>query len=171
MGLVRRLVEIGLRYRLRELQLLLLPCAVAFLPAVFSTGRSTAVPPLVSAMLLSVAFLASNVALSVRSPWLDQHLLPIAAMLIAAHAVLGGAVPAVDVASGQALLAAQLALYAALGVRLARLAIKPRAAGRRPSNRWPLYAGAVLLLIAASLVTAVFTEATVRFAMAAVRAS
>lgn len=163
-GFVRRLANIGLRYRFRELQLLLVPCAVTFLPAVFPPAlpvplaplaHFASVPPLVVALGLSLVWLAANAALTVALPWVDQHVLPVAAMLVSTHYALAR-LPTVQI-EWFPMTAGLIALYAALGVRVTRLAFSPRRRGRRrPSRaagRAPLRLGAAILLFAIVLLT------------------
>src|SRR5687767_11314952 len=122
-GLVRRLADVGLRYRLRELQLLAVPCGAAFLPAFFARDSAPAAP-----MLLSAHY---ALAVSVSSEW-GNHF-PLAGALIA--------------------------LYAVLGMRLARLTVSPARPRRARAprvfarRRWPLWLSAALLLFATAILT------------------
>ena len=159
-GFVRRLADIGLRYRFRELQLLLVPCAVTFLPVVFPPALPVPLAvapmsPLVVALGLSLIWLAANAALTVALPWVDQHVLPVAAMLVSTHYALAR-LPAVQI-EWFPMTAGLIALYAALGVRVTRLAFSPRRRGRRRTSRSagraPLRLGAAILLFATVLLT------------------
>ena len=160
-GFARRLADVGLRYRFRELQLLLIPCAMAWLPAMFPPALSiplaplAPLPPVVTALALSVVWLAANAALTLALPWVDQHVLPVAAMLVSTHYALGR-LPTVQI-EWFPMTAGLIALYAALGVRVTRLAFPPRRRGRRSTarsaSRAPLWLGAAILLLATTLLT------------------
>ena len=168
-GLVRRLADVGLRYRLRELQLLAVPVAAAFLPVLFDGAPATPATqatqatqallhPLVFGLALCLMYLAANAALTLLLPWVDQHLLPVAAMLISAHYALAST-PSLGWETRFPLGGALIALYTVLGVRLVSLTVSPvrprraRAAPPVSPRTWPLWLGAALLLCATALLT------------------
>ena len=160
-GLARRLADLGLRYRLRELQLLAVPCAAAFLPSVFARDPFLSVlpvHPVVLGFVLSLAYLGVNAALSLALPWLDQHLLPVAAMLTSAHYSLAVSIRT-EWETHFPLAGALIALYTVLGVRLVRLTVSPvrprrvRTLRAIALRRWPLWLGAALLLLATAVLT------------------
>ena len=154
-GLARRLADVGLRYRRRELQLLVIPCALAWLPVIFPPTVSVPVHPLGAALGLCVLWLAVNVALSFALPWLDQHFLPVAAMTASTHYALA-LLPTVQI-EWFPMTGGLIALYTAFGVRLARLAIPRRtrrSARRRSAGRAAFWLGAAILVCATILLSA-----------------
>ena len=154
-GLARRLADVGLRYRRRELQLLFVPCLLNWLPVVFPPIVSSPVHPLVAALALSFLWLAANVALSFALPWLDQHFLPVAAMTASTHYALA-LLPTVQI-EWFPMTSGLIALYTAFVVRLASLAIprrRRRSARRQSAGRAAFWLGAALLIVAAVLLTA-----------------
>jgi hypothetical protein len=144
----RHAVSFGLRYRLRELQLLAIPCGVAVVGAVLPPRGAG--PDLRTDIAAAVVFclllLAANVVLTVTTPWADQHLWPVAALLLA----LQFALALTERVGGAALLTpAAVALALVVGTaRVARPAVR-LLAGRRPprAGRWT---GAAALLVGAA---------------------
>lgn len=165
-GIARRLADVGLRYRLRELQLLAFPCAMVFVPALFASP--TQISPIASAIALCLVYLAANAALTLALPWVDQHVLPVLAMLLSTHyalAILGSTASSarIEWETSFPLVGGLIALYAALGVRLVRLALPPAKPERVPGpptapKLWPLRAGATLLLLATGVLTAAVAQ-------------
>ena len=154
-GLARRLAGFGLRYRFRELQLLLIPCAMAWLPVVAPPALPAPIPAPVAALGLCLLWLAANAALTLALPWVDQHVLPAVAMLASTHYALA-LLPTVHI-EWFAMTGGLIALYAALGVRLASLAIprrRTRGTGRRLVGRAAFWLGVAVLLSSTALLTA-----------------
>ncbi|HET7771364.1 MAG TPA: hypothetical protein VFN74_21515 [Chloroflexota bacterium] len=158
-GLARRLADVGLRYRRRELQLLVIPCLLAWLPVVFPPTVSSPVHPLVAALALCFLWLSANVALSFALPWLDQHFLPVAAMTASTHYALA-LLPTVQI-EWFPMTGGLIALYTAFGVRLASLAIprRRRPARRHFAGRAAFWLGSALLVLAAALLTVALLSA------------
>ena len=159
-GLARRLVDVGLRYRLRELQLLLIPCALAWQPVLFPPALASPVHPLVAALGLTLLWLVANAALSFALPWVDQHLLPVVAMSASTHYALA-LLPTVQI-EWFPMTAGLIALYAALGARVAFLAIprrRRRAVGARNAGRTAFWLGNAILLFATVLLTVALARA------------
>ena len=144
-GLARRAVGLASRYRLRELQMLAAPCclvlAAPWLSQVGGAGQApVAGMTVVVALGYCLLMLACTAVLTIAAPWADQHLWPVAALLLALRLVLGVWEPPVPVAASalpgdrgelalvtQALslpgTAAVIALYAVLATRGARVAM------------------------------------------------
>lgn len=125
----RRLATFALRYRLRELQLLVIPCAIV-LVTVASLSPEPALRGALPVGLMAAGFtlmvVLCNALLTWVAPWADQHLWPVAALLLALDLALTFArqpalVPTVLAAmlAGTAVLAGAAAASALLTRRLA----------------------------------------------------
>ena len=136
-GLARRAVAFASRYRLRELQLLAAPCCIALLAAWVPLMGSLGPGPThtVAALGFCLLAVACTAALTAVAPWADQHLWPVAALLLALRLAAGASVAGVVDAGPddqlawvtQALglpgTAAVVSLYAVLATRGMRVAM------------------------------------------------